>query len=158
MIRDQAKMNLACHCVYRLSGNYFKSCKWWSVFIIFKFKLKSAVIRLLVAWWWVCDVNVLNLSLLNRSQLLVSSLRSYVRSQDHKKHNLKRRKKKCWVINLPVKLRLSALTSRTRQEAARGSPRWRPPNLKFRVTLYENFIGLESSLEAEISMSSLPFV
>ena len=46
--------------------------------------------------------------------------------------------------------------SRTRQQAARNSPRWRPPILEFRATLDENFIELESSLEAEILVSNLP--
>ena len=46
--------------------------------------------------------------------------------------------------------------SRTRQQAARNSPRWRPPILEFRATLDENFIGLESSLEAEILVSNPP--
>ena len=60
--------------------------------------------------------------------------------------------------NLSAKLRLGALTlmSRTRQQAARNSPRWRPPILEFRATLDENFIELESSLEAEILVSNLP--
>ena len=183
--------------------------------IIFKFKLKLAVIRLLAAWWRVCDFNVLNLSLLHRSQLIVSSFRSYIRSQDHKKHNLKRRKRSVEWFNLSVELRLSALTSCARHQAARGSPRWGPPDLKFwavaglHVTsqqpcwwsrtkaflssgnltpfsckffqknfycidyqhttnmaplsrgckpriLDENFIGLESYLEAEILMRGLP--
>ena len=38
-----------------------------------------------------------------------------------------------------------------------SSPRWRPPDLEFRATLDKNFIGLESSLEAEILVSNLPF-
>ena len=58
--------------------------------------------------------------------------------------------------NLSAKLRLGALMSRTRQQAARNSPRWPPPILEFRATLDENFIGLESSLEAEILVSNLP--
>ena len=37
-----------------------------------------------------------------------------------------------------------------------SSPRWRLPDLEFRDTLDENFIGLESSLEAEILVSNLP--
>ena len=46
--------------------------------------------------------------------------------------------------------------SHTRHQAARSSPRWQSPDLKFRATLDENFIGLESSLEAEILVSKLP--
>ena len=37
-----------------------------------------------------------------------------------------------------------------------SSPRWRLPDLEFRDTLDENFIGLESSLEVEISVNHLP--
>ena len=37
-----------------------------------------------------------------------------------------------------------------------SSPRWRPPDLESRDTLDENFIVLESSLEAEILVSNLP--
>ena len=48
--------------------------------------------ELLAAWWQVCDVNALNLSLLNHSKLLVSSFRSCTRSHGRKKHNPKRRK------------------------------------------------------------------
>ena len=46
--------------------------------------------------------------------------------------------------------------SHTHHQAARSSPRWQTPDLKFRVTVDENFIGVESSLEAEISVSNLP--
>ena len=45
--------------------------------------------------------------------------------------------------------------SHTRYQAAKSSPRWRPPDLEFRASLDENFIGLESSLEAEISVINL---
>ena len=48
------------------------------------------------------------------------------------------------------------MTSHTRHQAAKSSPRWRPPDLRFRATLDENFIGLESSLEVEISVNHLP--
>ena len=41
-------------------------------------------------------------------------------------------------------------------QAARSSPRWRPPDLEFLASLVENFIGLESFLEVEISLSNLP--
>ena len=37
-----------------------------------------------------------------------------------------------------------------------SSPRWGLPDLEFRDTLDENFIGLESSLEVEISVNHLP--
>ena len=37
-----------------------------------------------------------------------------------------------------------------------SSPRWWPPGLEFWDTLDENFIGLESSLKAEILVSNLP--
>ena len=37
-----------------------------------------------------------------------------------------------------------------------SSPRWWLPDLEFRDTLDENFIGLESSLEVEISVNHLP--
>ena len=48
------------------------------------------------------------------------------------------------------------MTSRTHHQAARSSPRWQPLDLKFRATLDEIFIELESSLKAEISMGNLP--
>ena len=99
--------------------------------------------ELLAAWWQACDVNALNLSLLNHSKLLVSSFRSCTRRHGRKKHN-------------PKMLSDLICLSRTRQQAARNSPRWRPPILEFRATLDENFIGLESSLEAEILVSNLP--
>ena len=51
---------------------------------------------------------------------------------------------------------MCALTSHTRHQAAKSSPRRRPPNLKFQATLDEKFIGLESPLEVEISVSNLP--
>ena len=47
--------------------------------------------ELLAAWWQACDVNALNLSLLNHSKLLVSSFRSCTRRHGRKKHNPKRR-------------------------------------------------------------------
>ena len=49
------------------------------------------------------------------------------------------------------------MTACTRHQASMSSPRWRLPDLEFRDTLDENFIGLESSLEAEILVSNLPF-
>ena len=48
------------------------------------------------------------------------------------------------------------MTACTRHQASMSSPRWRLPDLEFRDTLDENFIGLESSLEAEILVSNLP--
>ena len=54
-----------------------------------------------------------------------------------------------------AKLRLSASMSSTCHQAARSSPRWRPPDLEFQATLDDNFIGLESPLEVEILVSNL---
>ena len=48
------------------------------------------------------------------------------------------------------------VTTAKENQAAMSSPRWRPPYLEFQATLDENFIGLESSLETEISVSNLP--
>ena len=59
-------------------------------------------------------------------------------------------------FDLSANPRLSTLTSRTHHQAARSSPRWQPPDLKFRATLDEIFIELESSLKAEILMGNLP--
>lgn len=39
---------------------------------------------------------------------------------------------------------------------AASKRRWRPPALEFQATLDKNFIGLESSLKVEISVSNLP--
>ena len=41
-------------------------------------------------------------------------------------------------------------------QASRSSPWWRQSDLEFGATLDEDFIGVESSLEAEISVSNLP--
>ena len=59
-------------------------------------------------------------------------------------------------FNLSAILGLSSLTSHTRHQAARSSPRWRRPDLEFLASLDQNFIGLESFLEVEISLSNLP--
>ena len=113
--------------------------------------------ELLAAWWWVCDVNALNLSLFNRSKLLVSSFHNCTRSHDHNKHNPKQTKKSVEWFNLSANVRLSAFTSRTHNQAARISPRWWLPDLEFWATLDKNFMRLESSLEVEISVNNLPF-
>ena len=54
------------------------------------------------------------------------------------------------------KLKLSALPTHTRHQAAKSSPRWPTPVLEFRASLDENFLGLESPLEVIISVSNLP--
>ena len=54
------------------------------------------------------------------------------------------------------KLRLSALTSHTRHQAAKSSLIWRPPDLEVWATLDKNFKGVESCLEVEILVSNLP--
>ena len=59
-------------------------------------------------------------------------------------------------FKLSATLWLSALTSHTRHQAARSSPRWRPPDLEFLANLKENFIGLESSSKVGSSVSNLP--
>ena len=41
-------------------------------------------------------------------------------------------------------------------QASRSFPWWRQSDLEFGATLDEDFIGVESSLEAEISVSNLP--
>ena len=51
---------------------------------------------------------------------------------------------------------MSAWTSRTCHQAASSSLRWWPSNLEFQSTSDKDFIGLKSSLEAEISVSNLP--
>ena len=65
------------------------------------------------------------------------------------------RRKKKNNICVQAKLRLSASMSSTCHQAARSSPRWRPPDLEFQATLDDNFIRLESPLEAEILVSNL---
>ena len=59
-------------------------------------------------------------------------------------------------FNLSAILGLSSLTSHTRRQAARSSPRWRLPDLEFLASSAQNFIGLESFLEVKISLSNLP--
>ena len=47
--------------------------------------------------------------------------------------------------------------SKGSHKASRSPPRWRQSNdLEFRTTLDEDFIGFESSVEAEISVCNLP--
>ena len=71
--------------------------------------------------------------------------------------NRNKQKRSVEWFNLSANLRLSALPSRTHNWAARISPRWWLPDLEFWATLDENFMGLESSLEVEISVNNLPF-
>ena len=51
---------------------------------------------------------------------------------------------------------MSAWTSRTCHQAASSSLRQWQSNLEFQATSDEDFIGLKSSLEAEILVSNLP--
>ena len=71
--------------------------------------------------------------------------------------NRNKQKRSVEWFNLSANLRLSAFPSRTHNWAARISPRWWLPDLEFWATLDENFMGLESSLEVEISVNNLPF-
>ena len=59
-------------------------------------------------------------------------------------------------LHKEAKLRLSAWTSRTCHQAASSSLRRWPSNLEFQATSDKDFIGLKSSLEAEILVSNLP--
>ena len=59
-------------------------------------------------------------------------------------------------LHKEAKLRLSAWTSRTCHQAASSSLRWWQSNLEFQATSDKDFIGLKSSLEAEILVSNLP--
>ena len=59
-------------------------------------------------------------------------------------------------LHKEAKLRLSAWTSRTCHQAASSSLRRCQSNLEFQATSDEDFIGLKSSLEAEILVSNLP--
>lgn len=59
-------------------------------------------------------------------------------------------------LHKEAKLRLSAWTSRTCRQPARSSLRWWPSNPEFQATSDKDFIGLNSSLEAEILVSKLP--
>ena len=43
------------------------------------------------------------------------------------------------------------MTSRARHQAARSSPRWRPPDLEFRATLDENLTGMEDNRRGDHS-------
>ena len=74
---------------------------------------------------------------------------------DHQRKRVGVGKKKKKNICVQAKLRLSASMSSTCHQAARSSPRWRPPDLEFQATLDDNFIRLESPLEAEILVSNL---
>ena len=59
-------------------------------------------------------------------------------------------------LHKEAKLRLIAWTSRTCHQAASSSLRRWPSNLEFQATSDKDFIGLKSSLEAEILVSNLP--
>ena len=112
--------------------------------------------EILAAWWRVCDVNELNLSMaarLNHSTLLFSSFWIVFSVVMTLCANLETRG--CQWFKLSAKLWLSALTSHNGHQAARSSPRWRPPDLEFLANLEKNFIGLESSSKVGSSVSNL---
>ena len=111
---------------------------------------------ILAAWWWVRDMNALNLRLaerLNHSTLLfclfwivfiVIMISCQLQNKETRSFE--------WLN----KLRLSSLMSHTRHQATKSSPIWRPPDLEVWASLDKNFKGVESSLEVEILVSNLP--